>query len=309
MPNELSHTTKRLLSNAIKTHQASPEKAEVSYQHKVLAQTCLPYRNPKGLEKWERYNGDTAMLIRSLEVLNPREKKSVIPGLPYGPKARILMIYLNQQAIMNDSPLIDVEDNMTAFLKRVHGSSLNGREIKAYKEQMTRLASCHFSFAISISDEQTIQDAAGKIVGAFDLWFPKDENQRVLWSSKIELSPEYFQTLKRYLVPLNENSVRALSHSAMGLDIYTWLAQRLHRIPEDETHFIGWKNLKDQFGHGYGRMDNFKRVFRDTLQTVLTQYPEANRGSVIEDRNKGYHLKQAAPPVPYRKKAVKEIEG
>lgn len=297
---DLSPTKKRLIENSVAVYQSLPEKTDVSYQHKVLAQTCLPYRNPKGLEKWERYNGDTGMLIRSMEVINPKKKESIIPGLPDGLKARILMIYLNQQAVLNDSPVIDVEHNMTAFLKRVHGASLNGREIKAYKEQMTRLASCHFSFAISVTDEQTIQDPGGRIVGAFDLWFPKDENQKVLWSSQIRLSDEYFKTLKNHLVPLDERAVKALSHSAMGLDIYTWLAQRLHRIPEGKKQFVSWKNLKDQFGHGYGRIDNFKRVFRDTLNTVLTQYPTASM-AVQEDKNKGYDLYSAMPPVPYRK--------
>lgn len=33
-------------------------------------------------------------------------------------------------------------------------------------------------------------------------------------------------------VPLNETAVMRLAHNAMALDIYTWLAQRLHRVPE-----------------------------------------------------------------------------
>ena len=136
------------------------------------------------------------------------------------------------------------------------------------------------------------------------LLLTEHQNQKVLWSSQIRLSDDYFETLKSYLVPLDERAVKALSHSAMGLDIYTWLAQRLHRIPEGEKQFVSWQNLKDQFGHGYGRMDNFKRVFRDTVNTVLTQYPVANL-AVQEDKNKGYYLRRCMPPVPYRKSPKK----
>ena len=58
----------------------------------------------------------------------------------------------------------------------------------------------------------------------------------------------------------------------MGLDIYAWLAQRLHRVNPGKPAFIPWTALKDQFGWHYGRMDKFKRVFRQTLDMVLSQY-------------------------------------
>ena len=60
-------------------------------------------------------------------------------------------------------------------------------------------------------------------------------------------------------MPFDERAIAALSHSAMGLDIYAWLAQRLHRVQPGKPAFIPWTALKDQFGWHYGRMDNFKR--------------------------------------------------
>lgn len=61
-----------------------------------------------------------------------------------------------------------------------------------------------------------------KIVTAFDLWFPKNK-QRVLW--------------QKHTVPLDERALAGLAHSAMALDIYTWLAQRLHRVPRCPLDF------------------------------------------------------------------------
>jgi len=72
------------------------------------------------------------------------------------------------------------------------------------------------------------------IVQAFDLWFPKNENQRILWSSMVRLSEEYFRTLCAHAVPLDERAFANLSNSAMGLDIYMWLAQRLHRVTKPQ---------------------------------------------------------------------------
>ena len=59
-----------------------------------------------------------------------------------------------------------------------------------------------------------------------------------MWPSTIKLGAEYFESLIEHAVPLDERSVAALAHSALALDLYVWLAQRLHRIPQEDEHFI-----------------------------------------------------------------------
>lgn len=298
-PKKSSSIEKRLLKGAVDIYQNPPEKVRVSYQHKVLAQTRLPYRNPgDDVKVWTRTSGDYGLMIEAGTALNPRTKQQVTPGIPYGPKARIIMIYLNQQAIKTGSPVIDVGESMTAFIKAMHGNKIvNGTVIKAYKEQLARLSSCYITLAVSLDDDHAINERSN-FIKKFDLWFPRDAAQRVLWNSTIQLDSDYFQTLKNYLVPLDERAVGNLSHSAMALDMYAWLAQRLHWIKADNPQFVTWQNLKEQFGEGYSKMGKFKEVFRHTLQQVITQYPAA-RNKILEDDNKGFVLKQAAPPVPY----------
>jgi len=48
----------------------------------------------------------------------------------------------------------------------------------------------------------------------------------------------HFVSLQKHAVPLDERALAALSHSAMALDIYAWLAQRLHRVPRGRPQFI-----------------------------------------------------------------------
>lgn len=304
--NDITPITKRRMEKIVHIGQNQPEKQDVTYQHKVLAQTCLPYRNPgDDVTKWVRKGVHTALAIQAVGVFNPKKTELVNLGLPYGPKARLLMIYMNEQAVLQQSPVIDVEDNMTAFLTEVHGKKPNGTQLKQYKNQMARLAACDFS--ISVFNEEYMVSEGGRIVRKFDLWFPKDGNQKVLWSSRIQLSEEYYESLKKYLVPLNRHAVGSLSNNAMALDIYAWLAQRLHWIPEREEQFVSWQNLKEQFGTGLKRMDHFKEKFRETLDMVLLHYPGARR-RIWEDKNRGYFIKRAAPPVPHRK-SRKVIEG
>ena len=79
-----------------------------------------------------------------------------------------------------------------------------------------------------------------QFVSAFDLWFPKQADQRVLWPSTVRLSEEYFQSLGQHAVPLDHRAVAALASSSMALDVYVWLAQRLHRVPTGKPQFIAW---------------------------------------------------------------------
>ena len=134
------------------------------------------------------------------------------------------------------------------------------------------------------------------IVKGFELWLPKDNRQRVLWPSSVSLSADYFESLQRHAVPLDERAIAALSHSAMALDLYCWLAQRLHRIDPARPAFIPWKAVKDQFGWHYSAMFKFRQVFRQTLDLVCSQY----RAAQIELDGRGMTLRNSAPPVKGR---------
>jgi Plasmid encoded RepA protein len=120
----------------------------------------------------------------------------------------------------------------------------------------------------------------------------KNDRQRVLWPSTIRQSSDYYESLQAHAVPLREESVAALAHSAMALDLYAWLAQRLHRVKPEKPQFISWVALKGQFGPDYGRMDNFKAFFRKELKQVWTQYKAAR----LDLDDKGMTLWHSEPP-------------
>ena len=219
----------------------------------------MPYRDPGEIRLWKRSQGAVHLEVEAGRAFHPRKADFVDVGLPFGPKPRLILAYLNGEALKTGSPVIEVEESLTAFVQRI-GLCQDGRSICIVKGQLSRLAASEIRLALAYGDQQARQVNA-HIVGEFDLWFPKDTRQRVLWPTTVRLDPRYFDSLQRHAVPLDERAVAALSHSAMGLDIYAWLAQRLHRVEPGQPAFIPWKCIKEQFGHQYGRMDNFKRVF------------------------------------------------
>ncbi|MCB0852956.1 MAG: plasmid encoded RepA protein [Bacteroidetes bacterium] len=223
---------------------------------------------------------------------HPKTRESIYLGLPYGTKARLIMAHINTEAIKNQTAQIDVEDSMTQFIKRI-GLATKGHNYYAVKDQLARIAACVISLEYLTEDRS--YNTQFSFVKNYDLWFPKDSRQRVLWPSYIELDTDYLESLMKHAIPLDERALAALSNNAMALDIYTWLAQRLHRVDPTRPQFIPWAALKKQFGEGYGRMDNFKSVFRKTLEMVLLQYRDAK---IEEDKNKGFFLKNSPSPIP-----------
>lgn len=264
---------------------------EITYQHSILCQTSLPYRDPgAGVRRWERKQGDALLEVEAGRAIHPEKGEFVDVPLPWGPKARLILMHLNAEAIRTQSARVDVGDSLTAFVKRI-GVDPKGRNIRLIREQVTALSSA--LIRLGFIEGSRGRQIDSKIVDGFELWLPKDARQRVLWPSFVELNLRYFESLQGHAVPLDERAIGALSHSAMALDVYAWLAQRLHRIPKPHRQFIAWSVLKEQFGPDYERIRKFRAVFMEALRQVHVVYPAAK----IDVNGQGLFLYTSPPPI------------
>jgi hypothetical protein len=267
----------------------------IIYQHSVLCHTCLPYRNPGDeRRRWQAKNGFLTLEVDAGRVYDHRVSTFVDVGLPYGPKPRLVLYHLNAEALRTRSPVIELEESLTAFVRRTLGLDAHGRNIHTVRDQLTRLAAS--DFRIGRSDAKSSITVHGRILQGVTLWTPQDSTHRVLWPTQVQFSTEYFESLTRHAVPLNETAVSRLSHNAMALDAYAWLAQRLHRIEAGKSALITWSALSQQFGNGYAEVRAFRRVFKRTLAQVKVVYADAN----IEATPAGLRLKHSRPPVARR---------
>jgi hypothetical protein len=290
---EAGERKRRRLLNAAAASVTAVDPEILAFQHSIFCQTGLPYRNPgPEVREWERVNGGAHLIVSAGKVFNPAEKRLVQIGLPYGPKARLILIHLNSEAIRTGSPVIEVSDSLTAFVRGLLQYAPNGLEIRQLKDQLAALAASSIWLGFAKSDERgtTIHT---QIVHGFDIWMPKDQRQRIMWPTVLRLSHEYFESLRDHAVPLDERAVAALATSCMALDVYCWLAQRLHRVPPGRPVLVPWTALKSQFGWHYDRMDNFKARMRQVLAEVRTQYPDAR----FELSHQGVLLHHSRPPV------------
>ncbi len=287
------------------------------FQHSVLCQAYLPYRKPTVLNEhtglkeeltfWEHRQGKASVEMQALQVKNPLTGKTEYLGMPYGTRARLIMAYLTTQAIKTQSAVIDVEKSVSAFTQII-GLERKGRDINDVKNQLARFASSKIQLSFELSPGH-IAKTDFSIVQSYDVWFSKDKDQKHLWPSIIELSDKYFNSLLNNSVPLDIRALSALKNSPMALDVYSWLAQRLHKVDKKKVggDFIAWKNMKDQFGSNFKTMKKFKESFRSTLRTVKLQYRDAN---IVEDLNLGFRLYNSPTPIAkktfsYAKDALK----
>jgi Plasmid encoded RepA protein len=285
----------RLIDGAVIPIENPDEPQSLLFQHTVFCQTCLPFRNPGDEARtWERLNGNVHLKVLAGEAMHPQQKCLVTLGLPFGPKARLILMHINQEALKRQTPEIEIEDSLTKFVRRTLQLDPMGRNMRIVKEQLARLSAASIRLGI-VKDGRAVT-INSQIAGGFDIWFPKDERQRVLWPSIIRLSLDYWESLKAHAVPLCEDHIARLSHSALALDIYAWLANRLHRIPSRRPVTVSWAALHGQFGQGYNRLDHFRAAFKIALKEVLTLYTTA-RIDLHEDRQPPHIYSQGGEPV------------
>lgn len=275
-----------------------PEPDIRHYNHVAFCQTSLPYRVRKDQRVWQRKVGGTTLHIQAgYAPLRKGADLEPVP-LPSGPRARLVLIHVMTAAVYSQSPRVELNDSLTAFVKSL-GIDPNGRNIKAMRDQLQRLASTTFRVVLNRSTSTEV--VQGHLVDRFEVFAPAAPGQRAMWPSYVQLSDTFYESLTRHAVPLDPRALASLKHSASALDTYQWLAQRLWRVRGQNA--ISWTALHQQLGGNTSSVSAWKQQFlgrkktlMGTLPQVLQVYPAAQEAvQVTED---GIVLSQAAPPVP-----------
>lgn len=290
LPDALKKTitpTNKRLSRACAEIRADPPD-DLMFMHTVMCQAYLPYRETDERD-WRRREGNVSLLIEAGRIQDHVTGEWAERGLPYGEKSRLILMYLNGEALRTKSPVIHMGRSLKQFAIKLQIDP-NGRNLKIIRNQLECLAAAHITFGMDSGTYKT------DVIDAYSLWRPDDAMRRAPWPSTVRLAPRYFETLMKHAVPLDSRAIGALAHSALDLDIYAWLAQRLWRIPENEEQLVSWQALKAQFGPDYDRL----RKFREKFLLALTAVEAVYRDAKIEKDNTGLLLRYSPPPVPQK---------
>jgi hypothetical protein len=93
-------------------------------------------------------------------------------------------------------------------------------------------------------------------------------------------------------VPVREEALKAIGTRSLAIDVYIWLAYRLHAISKPTR--ITWTAIHAQFGAGFKVARQIKPSFLEALHFALAVYPEAR----VDIEKTGVLLHPSAPAVP-----------
>jgi hypothetical protein len=263
------------------------EDTEIGFIYSGWCQAALPHKRLPDDEVWQLKTDHLTLMVA------PGHRPSddgppIAIGVPFGSRARLILIYLQSEALRTQSREIELGRSLNAWLKKM-AIPIGGKTSRDVRDQADRISRCRMSFQITQGNRtglinQSVLDQA---------MFVDDGSteQPGLFIDTAKLSEGFYEQLKRHPVPVEDSAIRALANNSLALDIYCWLAYRLHALKEPKM--VTWKALHAQFGRSVERIDHFRRHFRVNLQLALAVYPEAK----LDEGPQGVVLKPSRPPV------------
>lgn len=294
----------------IENEPTGPE--NLQHIHSVLALCGLPYRDPGPQREALREYGRTSLSLVAGRLKNPVTGLWEAQGLPYGPKARLVLLHLCTEAVRQKSPVIRVADSLSGFMKEM-GFAVTGGErgtIGAFKEQLNRLAAC----SMQIGFWDGAEKASTLNVPPFrslDLWRPQRLQAGPAggtsgavapagegWQSSVAFHQDFFESLIKHALPVDIRAARAFSGSARKLDLLFWVGYRLRALQRPLR--LTWENLHRQFGADNASIRSFRQAFKadfSGLQEVFPRLPITldERGMTLNPADPGALL---VPPRP-----------
>ena len=283
-PFKLPAIQRRIIDASVAIEQDDP--LDIIYQHSLFCQVALPRSRPES-RTFERAYRNGSVKMQAGELWNGL--KWVEQPLPAGPKPRLALMHINSQAVKTHSPYIDIGNSCRQFLERLGLNPNGGSTYRLFKREMQALAACRMT--LGYTDGGRAITLNTQPVEEFSAWLTADDDEPALWPGHLELSRKYLESLLEHAVPLDARACGALAHSAMALDLYSFLARRLHVLQDPVK--VTWHQFHAQFGQEFNDWRSFKKKFIPALRAAQTVYLDAK----IESVTGGLLLKPSLPPV------------
>jgi hypothetical protein len=276
--------TKRERQIVEAAYQVLTEDAEkIGFTYSGFALTSLPHK-PLSELVWRREGHNITLLLESGY---DRAGKSV--GVPYGSYARFILLFLQSQAIRTGSREIELGRSMRVWLGTM-GLSIGGTTYRMVAEQAKRISNCRLQFYADRGGKELMRHG-GFVDGSISMTGVSSD-QPSLWQDRVVLNEEFYRALRDHPVPLSENALKAIGPRSMVIDVYIWLAYRLHALTRDIE--VSWVALHAQFGAGFQLLRKFRAHFIECLDLAMAAYPDA-RVSINE---RGITLMPSRPAIP-----------
>jgi len=282
-----------------------PMTYDIAFMHRSLCVAGLPVRRPP------EHEGHTAMFSRrgagfNLKLLTPNieipdANMSIPIGVPWGPKARLLILWMASQSrqLSHSNRFLEIGP-IKEWLREI-GIGIAGDAINRTKEQLIKLSQTLFNVTVRHSDEAGEDMIAfrndlfveqGAIAHEDLLHFRDGCLDKIRWPDGIVLTENACRRFERDVVPIPMDRLRKIAHSATAIDIFLFLSYRLPLIPKGRPQLMTWRQFGSQFGPSHQQSPSrFKEHYGAAIRAALQAYPEAR----IEEEPDGLLLHYSDP--------------
>ena len=304
---ELPRDRKRreAIREVIENAPTGPE--NLQHIHSVLALCGLPYRDPGSEREFLREYGRNSLSVVAGRLKSPVSGQMELQGLPYGPKARLVLLHLCTEAVRQRSPEIEVADSLSGFMKSM-GFAVTGGErgtIRQFKEQLNRLAACTMQIGLWDGSDR----ASTLNVPPFrqlELWRVPNAADMPARARTVSFHRDFYDNLIQHALPVDMRAASAFSGSARKLDLLFWVGYRLKSLQRPLR--LTWTNLHAQFGGDNANLRSFRQAFKADVGHLLEVFPKlpitlGDEGMILQSADEKTLL------IPPRIKGIRRVKA
>src|SRR4051795_5936656 len=122
------------------------EDTDIGFLYSGWAQAALPHKRQADDALWQVKNDRVTLLVQP-GVRVVEDGPPVHVGVPYGSRARLILLYLQSEALRTGSRDIELGRSLHAWLRRL-SIPIGGKSMKEVRDQADRISRCRMSFQI-----------------------------------------------------------------------------------------------------------------------------------------------------------------
>lgn len=115
----------------------------IGFLHSGWCQAALPHRRlPDNSKGWQIVSEHVTLIVEP--GMRPGAQDAEHVGVPYGSRARLIMLYLQSEALRTQSRQVELGRSMRDWLSRM-SVPIGGKSLIAIREQAMRISRCRLS--------------------------------------------------------------------------------------------------------------------------------------------------------------------
>ena len=182
----------------VSAREADPD---LGFMARTMALCSLPRSNPGNRLQYKRVNGPFTLIMYS----------SGETKLPFGNFPRLILAWVSTEAVRTQNRVLILGSSLAKFMRELGVYSSGGGNVHTkLRNQMKRLFGC--TVQLTYKEEHGEATVNTVIADRTEFWWnERKPAQSSLWDSKIELSEKFFNEIISHPVPLDMNTLTALS--------------------------------------------------------------------------------------------------